>query len=80
MSFPLPASAKPNIAEFEFFENPLGEGNFSLIKGAHWSRHNQDVAIKIVSKAQVERMRKQEDLLMEKHALLRYVVQKLNHL
>ena len=73
MSFPFPVSAKPNLNEFEIYDESIGEGNFSSIKRAKWTPHGIEVAIKIVSKSRVEQIRKQRDVLMEKHALMRYI-------
>jgi hypothetical protein len=73
MSFPFPVTPKPSLNEFEIYDESIGEGNFSSIKRAKWIPHGLEVAIKIVSKSRVERIGKQRDVLMEKHALMRYI-------
>jgi len=73
MSFPIASFRKESLGEFSTLENVIGTGNFCEVYVVDWASQMRKVAIKLIPKKQVERLRKENDVLMEKHALQRYV-------
>ena len=59
-----------SMDDFEFLEL-LGVGNFSEIIHVKERRTGKEFALKKLEKAKVNQMRKQADVMMEKHALTR---------
>lgn len=59
-----------SIADFEFLEL-LGTGNFSEIIHVKERKTGKEFALKKLEKEKVNRLRKQADVMMEKHALTR---------
>lgn len=59
-----------SIADFEFLEL-LGTGNFSEIIHVRERRTGKEFALKKLEKARVNQLKKQADVMMEKHALTR---------
>ncbi|OMJ90191.1 hypothetical protein SteCoe_7484 [Stentor coeruleus] len=59
-----------SIADFEFLEL-LGTGNFSEIIHVKERRTGKEFALKKLEKSRVNQLRKQADVMMEKHALTR---------
>ena len=72
MSFPFPVLPALIRDDFRFVGEPIGEGNFSTIFCGRSVKFPKDVALKVVCKSRVERLKKEHDVLMEKHVLKRY--------
>jgi serine/threonine protein kinase len=66
-------TVKLSISDVEL-EDVIGEGNFCVVHSGKLKATDAKVAIKVYSKAQIDRMKKRADVLMEKHAL-----RKLHH-
>ena len=73
MSYPRAFFPKLSAPDFEFDDSPIGDGNFCSVYKAHSSYNDEIVALKVLPKDQVGRLRKERDVLMEKHALSRYI-------
>lgn len=73
MSFPLPPLPKRSEKDYEIGEL-LGRGNFTSVYQAEDKVDDRQVALKIVDRYRCQRLKKTNDLYMEKHCLLR-----LNH-
>ena len=72
MSFPFPALSPLSAENFQISGDPIGEGNFSTVMSAQCSLIEHPVAVKVVSKSKVERLKKELDVIMERHVLKRY--------
>ena len=74
MSFPRPFKSSGKISLSTANSELLGTGNFSDVYRLHIEVLGQDCAVKIFSKNTLKRLGKENDVIMEKHALSR-----LNH-
>jgi serine/threonine protein kinase len=74
MSFPIANCSKASVNEFRIICEDLGSGNFCQVSHAIDLRNGEHVALKRISKTKVQRLRKEKDVLMEKHALQRYAI------
>ena len=73
MSFPKLGRVKRQLDDFDI-EGMIGQGNFSEVFRARNKIDDQLYALKQFDKKKVERLRKTQDVLIEKHSLAR-----LNH-
>jgi hypothetical protein len=72
MSFPFPVLPTLKINDFEFYDEVVGEGNFAHVRRARQRISGVDFAVKQICRSQVIRLKKELDVVMEKHALMRY--------
>ena len=70
MSFPLEYRVKQDVKEYEIL-TVIGEGNFCTVHSALHVKSGKRCAIKSYEKSRISRMKKFEDVIMEKHVLLR---------
>ena len=75
MSYPSPFVRKLSLLDFQYDDDDqIGEGNFCSVFKAFCKSYHTVVAMKVLPKDQVNKLRKERDVLMEKHALGRYDV------
>jgi hypothetical protein len=73
MSNPRPVTKVHTLDDFHPPGEALGHGNFCSIHPARLRESDQQYAMKVMNKRNVEKLYKEKDVLMEKHALSRYV-------
>jgi 3-phosphoinositide dependent protein kinase-1 len=71
MSFPRCSFESPKLSDFKYSDPPIGEGNFCSVHAAEWKGSSRTVALKTLPRADVNRLHKLNDVIMEMHALSR---------
>lgn len=73
MSAPGSCLEKYSLANVGYIIDPIGHGGYSSVHIAQVKGSPQQYALKIIGKRRIQMLHKEQDVLMEKHALTRYV-------
>jgi hypothetical protein len=71
MSFPIAAFERLKLDDLDIIDAEMGLGNFCEVSKAIIRKSEIPVALKKISKSVVERLNKEMDVIMERHALQR---------